>query len=1096
MAGEGTETFRLIVQENDSDPVDVSLASATFEITDNDAPSENQPPEVTARQLPGVFEIGEPIQLSELFSVSDPNEEDLLNIEVNVGEGATLQLDGVNTARTSFDVDEFLRLAIIPTDGAPAITVAASDGTLSDSATIVLSANELQSANSLELEYFARQSAYGEGSLGVEGRLGSSGNLGAFLDGWRIEEVFGDRLATGDDTFRAIALHKDGFRPVLAFRGTSPDPDDWAENFNSGGVGELEFRRGLDIAGPASGKTLRQWMEENQGLSITGHSQGGAQAQLAALYMARNELGIGQVVTFNSAGISTPGSEVGRINPDKVRHFVNASDIVSVIGDTFLPGELSYYDTAAQRINPYLTTASAHTAHWSQTALLSKALGVYQDAPIPVELPSPTDFFNGSFSPVADRGQDSDYFDTVYILLATFFLAAFPDRLLKTLNLTESLLTADYLGYLKSINEVSHLTDYENLWLEFAQSYDRRDEIELLRENRGEQIKNIIDDLGANLDTANLVISAQLSAGLLLLGRSVLDLGRQIQAGAISVEQAAIEFVKILGQTLLSGLEIVGELLVGLGDFLIDSAQGATLQTWASATDLTSWIADRFGSDGNIAVADGTNSGSTPAVVLNVQESSAGEILSSQVSGSIFLITDKNTQVNQVSGSNLIWGLSQYLDGTVVTGGVDTTDEMFVQNEQIGPENLDLAKGSAIIRIDLDLDGTTDITVTWEGEYRLSGIVTEIVEDGTYIRYLGNEVPVFGTPASLQIEEGATLAGTVAASDADSDGVRYAITGGADRALFEINPQTGEIGFLGAPDFENPKDVDKDNGYELTVTADDGDGGRAVQSITVEVLDVNEAPIAKDDSANVFEDNSVTIDVQANDHDPEKDKLSVSLVSAPSDGILVLNEDGTFTYEADADVFDLATPGDVIDQTFIYEVDDGFGGKDQATATILVTILDDGEVLSGANRAQILTGTDGGEDLLFGGNGDDELYGLDGGDTLYGERGNDLLDGGEGPDQLFGGRGDDVLRGGPGDDGLNGGKGADKFVLAIGEGVDTIFDFGDGLDRFRLDGLTVENLDIEQAEQDATISVDGELLAIVRGIDAATLASADVFGLL
>ena len=51
------------------------------------------------------------------------------------------------------------------------------------------------------------------------------------------------------------------------------------------------------------------------------------------------------------------------------------------------------------------------------------------------------------------------------------------------------------------------------------------------------------------------------------------------------------------------------------------------------------------------------------------------------------------------------------------------------------------------------------------------------------------------------------------------EGITYAISGGADRALFEIDESTGELRFKETPDFEQPGDSDTDNQYQLDITA-------------------------------------------------------------------------------------------------------------------------------------------------------------------------------------------------------------------------------------------------------------------------------------
>jgi hypothetical protein len=74
-------------------------------------------------------------------------------------------------------------------------------------------------------------------------------------------------------------------------------------------------------------------------------------------------------------------------------------------------------------------------------------------------------------------------------------------------------------------------------------------------------------------------------------------------------------------------------------------------------------------------------------------------------------------------------------------------------------------------------------------------------------------------------------------------------------------------------------------------------------------------------------------------------------------------------------------------------------------------------------------------------------------DILTGTAGDDVINGLAGNDYLYGLAGDDVLNGGAGTDRLFGGAGADEFVFADGGNLDFIYDFEDGVDLIRLDGL-------------------------------------------
>jgi len=58
----------------------------------------------------------------------------------------------------------------------------------------------------------------------------------------------------------------------------------------------------------------------------------------------------------------------------------------------------------------------------------------------------------------------------------------------------------------------------------------------------------------------------------------------------------------------------------------------------------------------------------------------------------------------------------------------------------------------------------------------------------------------------------------------------------------------------------------------------------------------NKAPVASDDTLATSEDTSATVDVLANDTDPDGDAMTVIAAGTPYNGATVLNPDGTITY--------------------------------------------------------------------------------------------------------------------------------------------------------------------------------------------------------
>ncbi|MEQ8380785.1 MAG: CAP domain-containing protein [Coleofasciculus sp. A1-SPW-01] len=143
------------------------------------------------------------------------------------------------------------------------------------------------------------------------------------------------------------------------------------------------------------------------------------------------------------------------------------------------------------------------------------------------------------------------------------------------------------------------------------------------------------------------------------------------------------------------------------------------------------------------------------------------------------------------------------------------------------------------------------------------------------------------------------------------------------------------------------------------------------------------------------------------------------------------------------------------------------------------------DILRGDFNHRSSGGMVGGDDIIYGGKGNDRIGGKGGNDFLYGGDDHDRIWGDDGDDLLWGGLGDDTLTG----DDFSGGQGSDTFVLALGEGTDTIIDFHLGEDFLGLaNGLTFEELTITQGsggnKGHALISSGDETLARLKGVDA------------
>jgi Ca2+-binding RTX toxin-like protein len=213
---------------------------------------------------------------------------------------------------------------------------------------------------------------------------------------------------------------------------------------------------------------------------------------------------------------------------------------------------------------------------------------------------------------------------------------------------------------------------------------------------------------------------------------------------------------------------------------------------------------------------------------------------------------------------------------------------------------------------------------------------------------------VITSAAAASVAENQTAAIDVnATDDIDSEGagLAYAITGGTDQGLFQINAATGVLSFLAAP----PGDANADNDYQVQVTVTDSGLLTDVQDITITVTDVVE---------------TITISGTSGD-----DTLNGGV--------------------ADEFIFGLAG-NDTID---------GGGGDDTLDGGIGADVLFGGsgaDHLLGGEGIDILVGSDG-ADVLNGGSGGDQLLGGAGADTFVfsGVAGNDIvLDWEDGIDRL------------------------------------------------------------------------------------------------
>lgn len=164
----------------------------------------------------------------------------------------------------------------------------------------------------------------------------------------------------------------------------------------------------------------------------------------------------------------------------------------------------------------------------------------------------------------------------------------------------------------------------------------------------------------------------------------------------------------------------------------------------------------------------------------------------------------------------------------------------------------------------------------------------------------------------------------VTGNDSDPDGDPVTAT----TVVGEPLNGTARINDDGTVSYEPEDDFVGVDWFQVSVC--DDQGACVTSLVRVDVTPVDEAPTPGDDFATTPADTAVTIDVRANDTDPDGESTDVANVGTPDNGTVVDNGDGTVTYTPNADF----TGTDM----FTYDACDEGGLCTPATVTVEVGV--------------------------------------------------------------------------------------------------------------------------------------------------------------
>ncbi len=335
----------------------------------------------------------------------------------------------------------------------------------------------------------------------------------------------------------------------------------------------------------------------------------------------------------------------------------------------------------------------------------------------------------------------------------------------------------------------------------------------------------------------------------------------------------------------------------------------------------------------------------------------------------------------------------EVLDGDLGNTGVDVAVYSDLKANYNFVKNTD---GSVTVS---HVDGTRN-----DGVDQLYNIERLRFSDGEFaLNALINKPPVFVTGPNLSINENSTRVAGITATDADpGQTLTYSMAGGADAALFSIDPESGVLSFVAAPNFEAPRDVGANNVYDVVLRVSDGIEATD-QAFNVTVNNVNEAATGTLNISSYTTNSLLGVETSANltaiNSAVDPDGMSNLRYQWQSQGV-----NGVWNNIAGANGLTLNNQsGATVRLSATYN--DAFGSN---------TLVSVENGVIGTSLANTVNGAAGNEFIL----------GLGGNDTLSGGAGNDVVDGGTG---------NDVLRAtlNDGNDSYLGGAGTDTYDLSV-----------------------------------------------------------------
>jgi gliding motility-associated-like protein len=272
---------------------------------------------------------------------------------------------------------------------------------------------------------------------------------------------------------------------------------------------------------------------------------------------------------------------------------------------------------------------------------------------------------------------------------------------------------------------------------------------------------------------------------------------------------------------------------------------------------------------------------------------------------------------------NIIVNINEVYNGDVSFNDIETDADAITYEIVTNVTNGTLifnADGTFTYTPNADFLGTDSFTYSMCDPTELCDEATVFIEVVTV-----NNDPV-ATDDNYTINEDEVLTDNVGTNDTDADGdvLTFAVT---------TNVANGTLQFQGDGSFIYTPNADFSGTDSFSYSVCDPSGVCDNADVFITINAVDDTPNAVDDFIAAEEDDVVSNTVATNDTDAENDALTFALVDGVTNGTLVFNADGSFTYTPNSNYYG--------SDVFTYSACDN-SGCDTATVTIDIAQINDG----------------------------------------------------------------------------------------------------------------------------------------------------------